>query len=157
MGFFMGFFQYSAIACVLGGFFANRAVAQTTIFPPCDLALVLAVDVSGSVDAGEYRVQMVTQSWAQMNLIEDVQRFAARIATDQRQWFRYSTAIGEALEYSVALFDQVPECQKRVIDVSGDGPSNEGVEPRVVGAQMRAKGITVNALVIDANDDDLAA
>lgn len=188
----MGFFRNILIATVFVGSAGNLASAQDILTAPCDLALVLAVDVSGSVDAREYRLQMVglsealqdgivaqslirshaavalvqwsgtsrqllTVPWQQMNSVDDLERFAAQIAVDRRQWVRYSTAIGEALEYSAALFDHVPECQRRVIDVSGDGPSNEGVEPRLVAAQLQSAGITVNALVIDSSDDDLTA
>lgn len=158
----------------------------------CDLALVLAVDVSGSVDPNEYRTQMdglaaavrngvvvdalVDQSayvtliqwsgssrqhqtiaWTQMNSRADVAGFATAISQDARLWRNYSTAIGEALELAVNAFAQVPECRRKVIDVSGDGISNEGKPPAEMRDALRANEITVNALAIETDDDDLTA
>ena len=158
----------------------------------CDLALVLAVDVSGSVDEGEYRTQMEglalalrdgvvadalvdaqarltlvqwtgssrqrqTIPWTPIGRVEDVANLAALIEHDQRRWRNFSTAIGEALELSASLFEAVPDCRRKVIDVSGDGTSNEGIEPREVSATFGARGITVNALAIETDDTDLTA
>ena len=79
------------------------------------------------------------------------------IAEDERVWRNFSTAIGEALLYAKDSFDQVPDCRRRVIDVSGDGRSNEGVEPRQVHGQMAAAGIIVNGLAIEESDQGLTS
>jgi Ca-activated chloride channel family protein len=93
--------------------------------------------------------QAVSVPWTRIASIEDVEALAAAIVASQRHWAIYSTAIGEALEFTAAQFADVAECQRRVIDVSGDGPSNEGVDPRDVRAGLIAQDITVNALVIE--------
>ncbi|KNG94378.1 DUF1194 domain-containing protein [Pseudaestuariivita atlantica] len=156
----------------------------------CDLALALAVDVSGSVDASEYATQMqglalalrdpvvsetLVRARAQVTLVQwtgssrqattlpwtpiashaDVEAFAARVAADPRVWRNFSTAIGEALAHTARAFEDVPQCRRRVIDVSGDGRSNEGQSPRATHAALRAQGITVNALVIESDASDL--
>lgn len=158
----------------------------------CDIALVLAVDVSGSVDAREYGVQMgglaealrdgviaealvraqaqvmlvqwtgssrqaVTIPWAAMTDFAAVEGFADAVAADARVWRNYSTAIGEALVFSARQFETVPACARRVIDLSGDGISNEGASPREVHARLRAAGITVNALAIEESEAELTA
>ena len=158
----------------------------------CDLALVLAVDVSGSVDRDEYRIQMdglaaalndgivaealldnrtmltllqwtgssrQVQSlpWVEMRSFADIAAFADQVTSHDRVWRNYSTAIGEALEAGAVLFEQVPHCTRKVIDVSGDGRSNEGIEPREMHASLRAQGIIVNALAIETDDTDLTA
>lgn len=158
----------------------------------CDLALVLAVDISGSVDRGEYRIQMdglaaalndgivqdalvdaqaqvtlvqwtgtsrqrQTIPWTQISSFADVENLAARVGNNQRIWRNFSTAIGEAVQVSAALFDQVPQCRRKVIDVSGDGVSNEGVEPRSLSTGMTQRGITINALAIETDETDLTA
>lgn len=155
----------------------------------CELALVLAVDVSGSVDRHEYRIQMdglaaglrdgiVTEAlvaqqarvtliqwsglsrqqqtvpWTALNSPADVSKLADRIANDQRIWRNYSTAIGEALQLSIEVLGDVP-CTRKVIDMSGDGLSNEGAEPQVQRPALKAQGIIVNALVIETDDTDL--
>jgi Ca-activated chloride channel family protein len=156
----------------------------------CDLALVLAVDVSGSVDTEEYRIQMdglaaalrdgtvidalvdaqamltliqwtgssrqrQTVPWMQMATAQDVAAFAAKVAADKRIWRNYSTAIGEAILVAEHAFDQVGPCRRKVIDVSGDGISNEGIAPAARRAALSKKGIVVNALAIETDEDDL--
>ena len=156
----------------------------------CDLALVLAVDVSGSVDETEYLIQMeglglaladpvisealvvseaavtviqwtgsarqrITIPWTRVTDFEIADDLAARVAADPRVWRNFSTAIGEALEVSMAAFEDVPDCTRKVIDVSGDGSSNEGIDPKTVHNALQSKDITVNALAIEAADKTL--
>lgn len=158
----------------------------------CDLALVLAVDVSGSVDPQEYRIQMdglaaglrdplvsealvraqaqvallqwsgssrqqVTLPWAQMSNFVAVDEFAHRVQTDPRVWRNFSTAVGEALELALSSFQHVPDCKRHVIDISGDGPSNEGVAPEQMRQALRADNVTVNAIAIEESEPDLTA
>ncbi|EEE38165.1 von Willebrand factor type A domain protein [Rhodobacteraceae bacterium KLH11] len=158
----------------------------------CDLALALAVDVSGSVDSKEYRIQMdglaaglrdpivsealvrgqahlmlvqwtgssrqqVTIPWTRIDSFATVEHFASQVASDPRIWRNYSTAIGEALEMTVASFDDVSNCKRHLIDLSGDGVSNEGIEPAALHRTLREKGITVNAIAIEESEPDLTA
>ncbi len=158
----------------------------------CDLALALAVDVSGSVDAEEYRLQMdglaaglrdplvsealvrgqaklslvqwtgasrqiVTIPWTPVGSFVALEAFSAAVAQDQRVWRNYSTAIGEALQFTMKTFAEVPECERHLIDVSGDGPSNEGLEPTEVHPELKAANITVNAIAIEESEPDLTA
>ena len=127
----------------------------------CDLALALAVDVSGSVDGSEFRVQMdglaaglrdpvvsealvrgqamlmlvqwtgssrqtVSIPWTQVDSFAKLDGFADQVASTPRTWRNFSTAIGEALEMTMASFDAVGPCARHLIDLSGDGVSNEG-------------------------------
>ncbi len=156
----------------------------------CDLALLFAVDVSGSVSRDEFRIQSdglaaalrdglvaealikaearvgliqwsgisrqeVTIPWVTIDSDAALEALAVRIETDPRRWRDYSTAIGEALTIGAAQFADVAQCKRRVIDVSGDGSSNEGVEPRDRHPALRAAGITVNAVVIEGSEPDL--
>ena len=150
----------------------------------CDIALVLAVDVSGSVDQNEFAIQMeglaeglrdsavaealvageaaitvlqwtgasrqaVTVPWRQIKSFEDLETLAREIETATRKWRNFSTAIGEALEFSHAQFASAPVCKRKVIDISGDGSSNEGIDPAEIRDALQADGIIVNALVIE--------
>ncbi len=158
----------------------------------CDLALVLAVDISGSVDHSEYRLQMdglagalrdgivsealvraraqvlltlwsgtsrqsVSIPWTEISSFEDIEGLARQIETAPRPWRNYATAIGEALLLSVAQFSDVPQCRRRVIDVSGDGVSNEGTDPRDLRAALSAAKVTVNAIAIEQSEAELTA
>lgn len=158
----------------------------------CDLALALAVDVSGSVDAEEYRIQMdglafalndsvisealvrararlmlvqwtgvsrqqITIPWTTVDTFEALDAFAGRVANDPRVWRNYSTAVGEALETTMEAFAEVGDCTRHLIDLSGDGPSNEGIEPKALHPYLRTLGITVNAIAIEQSEPDLTA
>ena len=149
----------------------------------CDVALMLAVDVSGSVAPEEYRIQMdgladaledrtiagalvgsraqvalmqwtgtgrqrVVTTWTQMESREDVARFAAQVRTEPRIWRNFSTAIGEALSLSIDYFALVPECRRRIIDISGDGVWNHGPRPSLAWATEISEDVTINGLVI---------
>ncbi|MEX0305831.1 MAG: DUF1194 domain-containing protein [Ruegeria sp.] len=158
----------------------------------CDLALALAVDVSGSVDSEEYRIQMdglaaglrdpivsealvrgqaqlmlvqwtgssrqrITIPWTRIDSFATLDSFADHVAADPRVWRNFSTAIGEALEKTVASFAEVSECKRHLIDLSGDGISNEGIEPATLHGKLRDRGVTVNAIAIEESEPDLTA
>lgn len=158
----------------------------------CDLALALAVDVSGSVDSSEYRIQMdglaaglrdpvvsealvrgqarvmlvqwtgesrqrVTIPWTKIDSFVALEKFADQVAQDPRVWRNFSTAIGEALEATLLRFDEVAECRRLLIDISGDGVSNEGVEPTQIHGLLKDRGVTVNAIAIEESEPDLTA
>jgi Ca-activated chloride channel family protein len=101
--------------------------------------------------------QRQTIPWTVMTNESAVAGMARRIETDQRRWRNFSTAIGEALVLSVELLEQQPGCRRKVIDVSGDGVSNEGIEPRGVVNGLKGRGIVVNALAIETDETDLTA
>lgn len=158
----------------------------------CDLALALAVDVSGSVDDAEFRTQMdglaaalrdpvisealvrgqahlllvqwtgasrqrVTIPWTRIGSFDAIDGFADRTAAAPRDWRNYSTAIGEALRFTVNQFGEVTHCRHRLIDLSGDGVSNEGVEPSSLRPLLEESGIVVNAVAIEQSEPDLTA
>jgi len=158
----------------------------------CDVALVLALDVSGSVDAKEYRLQaqglsaalgdpivsealvnakalvavvqwsgkphqQVVVPWTPTDSHDDVAALRTAIEAAPRAFINYSTGIGEAVRVSADLFETAPRaCRRKVIDVSGDGPSNEGAEPKAMRAYLDQAGITVNGLAIEGSEDGIA-
>ncbi len=158
----------------------------------CDVALVLAIDVSGSVDAKEYRLQAdglsdalgdliisealvnakaliavvqwsgtphqaVSVGWTATDTHEDVAALRKKIEAIPRAFRNYSTGIGEALRVAIDLYETAPRsCQRKVIDVSGDGPSNEGAVPSALHNRLDAVGITVNGLAIEGSEEGIA-
>lgn len=150
----------------------------------CEVALMLAVDVSGSIDGDEYRIQMdglaealrekviaealilseaeialmqwtgtgrqsVVISWTTITSEEDILIFAQQVQDQERIWRDFSTAIGEAMELAHGYFAAVDQCERLVMDISGDGISNEGRLPSDVWPALTEAGITVNALAIE--------
>ena len=174
-------------AIVLAASFLLPSTQTAMSSSQCKLALVLALDVSGSVDQNEYRLQ--TKGLAQAfrspeiraaitfpgnraiaatviqwsgdphqlqvvpwTLLDDdgsISAFAERIDKVERAFRPYSTAIGNALTFSARLFQNNPYvCDRQVIDVSGDGPNNEGEDVEPARNRVVATGVTVNGLAI---------
>lgn len=156
----------------------------------CDIALVFAVDVSGSISRADYEIQMgglaqalqdfhvadalmkanaritviqwtgrgrqqVSLPWTDVSTYGALQDATRRVAATRRAFAGAGTAIGEALVFAEAAFEEVPFCQRRVVDVSSDGRSNEGLAPQLRSPHLAAAGITVNALVIDSGNAGL--
>ncbi|MEL6204940.1 MAG: DUF1194 domain-containing protein [Pseudomonadota bacterium] len=101
--------------------------------------------------------QTVSIPWTPIRTFEDLDRFAQTVHDSTRKWRNFSTAIGEALTLAEREMAQMAGCKRRVIDVSGDGSSNEGADPAVLRDRLVAQGITINALVITGSERDLVA
>ena len=170
-------------------------LAPATAGAACALELILAVDVSGSIDTAEFDLQtngladafenpsliaaigeleggaLVTMThwsgstrhrqmtgWHRLTDARSMAAFAAEARAAGRAWRNFSTAIGEALVHAAEVSAAAPEtCKRRVIDVSGDGVSNEGRSPLVVSDALAAEGYTINGLVIRGADPDPVA
>lgn len=153
---------------------------------PVDLALVLAVDVSGSMDEHEMsqqrqgyidairhpaviraiqdgeqgKIAIAYVEWAgaefQWTLIDwtpidgpdAAEAFAGLLESkplNRSMW----TAVGSAIDYSIGVIERAPfDGKRRVIDVSGDGPTNRGVPSSQARDRAVARGITINGLPI---------
>lgn len=99
--------------------------------------------------------QAQTVGWRELTTPETVIAFADEIQSTRRQFFGAFTAVGEALFHANALSATNPrDCQRRVIDISGDGQSNRGREPRPISIALAANGVTINALVIKGAKPD---
>ena len=173
--------------------FAGALLSPGAAFA-CALELILAVDVSGSIDQHEFALQtegiaaafehphlaeaiirqeggiLVTLThwsgssrqrqvtdWHKLTDVDSMAAFADEIRRGGRDWRNYSTAIGEALFHAMRTGESVPEkCRRRVIDMSGDGVSNEGRAPRAMADALVALGYTINGLVIRGDSPDPA-
>ncbi|MEM6943786.1 MAG: DUF1194 domain-containing protein [Pseudomonadota bacterium] len=163
--------------------------APQTAEARCRLALVLALDVSASVDAREYGllargtagairspevraalkalggVHMTAFEWsgrfqqhriAPWIMVEEdiaIDTLAGHIATHPRTTSEYPTALGAALGYAATLLRDAPaDCQRRVVDVAGDGENNHGFAPRHAYSAFNFNGVTVNGLVVASDE-----
>lgn len=86
----------------------------------------------------------------------DAKAFGFRIGLIRRWMRASSTSIGTGINDSVALIDGNDfEGFRKVIDVSGDGPENSGVDLQAAREAALASGITINGLAIEAEDRTL--
>ncbi|MBT5110887.1 MAG: DUF1194 domain-containing protein [Rhodospirillaceae bacterium] len=94
-----------------------------------------------------------TLGWMRVSDRESAERAARAIETAPRFLRWGATAIGEAIAYSLTLFeDNGFEGLRKVIDISGDGASNQGTFPIYTREVAAKAGVTVNGLAI-LNDD----
>jgi hypothetical protein len=151
-----------------------------------DVALVLAADVSRSINDGEFALQRrgyaaaianprvieaigagphgaiaisfvewagdseqkTVVDWTVIHDAADARKFAAALLEAPRS-FVGRTAIGSAIDFSMGLLGESGfDAERRVIDVSGDGTSNQGRAVTEARDAALAAGVTINGLAI---------
>jgi hypothetical protein len=151
-----------------------------------DLALVLAADVSRSINDDEFLLQRkgyaaaiadprvleaigagprgaiavafvewagdgeakTVVDWAVIHDAADARKFAAAL-TDAPRAFVGRTAIGAAIDFSMGLFgESAYAADRHVIDVSGDGTSNQGRAVTEARDAALGAGVVINGLAI---------
>lgn len=171
---------------LLGGALAAAAADRPRAEEAVDLLLVLAVDVSRSVDEEEARLQRegyraamsdkqvlaaikggpvgaigvayvewagftyqeLVIPWTRIGSAAEANAWSERLARSPRQSVTW-TSISGALMFSRGLLAQAPfAAERRVIDVSGDGPNNNGPPPEPERDRLVAEGVTINGLPI---------
>ena len=102
--------------------------------------------------------QDVITDWTLIATAADLSAFADSVDNMPRTVRAGSTAIGEALLAALTLLAKVPAIPKRnIVNVIGDGRSNEGTPPGPIRDRMAAAGITINGLCILHEEPDLLA
>jgi Ca-activated chloride channel family protein len=96
--------------------------------------------------------QEVSINWQRMLSLEDVRAFAMQAESTPRAWYQFGTGIGNALMFTSAQFGEVEDCERSVIDVSGDGHSNEGPDPLEISQALAWQGFQINGLAIEASE-----
>lgn len=90
--------------------------------------------------------QRVVQDWAIIRNHEDAQAFSDAIMMDSTMGMR-RTSISSALTVGADYFAQNAFTGlRRVIDISGDGPNNDGAPVLAARDTVVARGITINGL-----------
>jgi hypothetical protein len=165
---------------------ASRQLADKDANPTVDVELVLAVDVSYSMDMDELALQR--EGYAQAIISKEFLQALksgpnGRIAVTYFEWAASSdqkiiipwrlidgpetadavaneivktpirrasrTSISGAINFALPLFDESPHRGlRRVIDISGDGPNNNGMPVTVARDAALEKGIIINGLPI---------
>ncbi|MFZ5961981.1 DUF1194 domain-containing protein [Thalassococcus sp. BH17M4-6] len=152
----------------------------------CRLALLLALDVSSSVDAAEHDLQKtgvaaalddpdirhailrggpglvalaayewsgrrqnaVVLDWTLLTDDAAIDGAVSTILAAPRSQTRFPTAMGYALGFGATLLRRAPACDRRVIDLSGDGISNDGFGPELAYRHFPFQDVTVNGLAV---------
>jgi hypothetical protein len=94
--------------------------------------------------------------WTRLASEPDVARFAAAVDNLPRTVPPGTTAIGDALAACEALLGRLPAgAARRIIDVAGDGRSNDGPRPEPVRDRLIAAGAVINGLCVLHEEADL--
>ncbi len=100
--------------------------------------------------------QDILTDWTRIGSEADLRAFAEEVENMPRTVKAGSTAIGEALLASLTLLAHVPAIPKRsIVNVIGDGRSNDGIAPGPIRDRMAAADITINGLCILHEEPDL--
>lgn len=177
----LGLARLLSASCLLA--FPQAAPAEAE---EVDLQLVLAVDVSRSMDTDEQRLQrqgyigafldpevvgairsgmlgriavtylewagsglqQIVVPWSVVSDAGSAADFAARLAAAPIESHR-RTSISSALMFSAALFEDSGHTSSRsVIDISGDGPNNQGLGVEMARDTVLGRGIVINGLPV---------
>ena len=100
--------------------------------------------------------QAMSVPWTVVHDTASAQDFAARIAGMERTSEEGGTSISAMINVGIILFDVNRfEGTRKVIDISADGPNNNGPKIAPVRALANDKGVTVNGLTILHEDKTL--
>jgi hypothetical protein len=179
---FLALCGFVAVLVVAGGGLGDAAEPG----PAVDAAVVLAADVSRSIDDGEFALQRrgyaqavqdqklmdaistgphgaialayvewageseqkLVVNWTVIRNAADAAAFAS-LLTGAPRAFVGRTAIGSAIDFSFALFPETSfTTDRRIIDVSGDGTSNQGRAVTTARDAAIEGGAVINGLTI---------
>ena len=94
--------------------------------------------------------QVVSIPWTEVRSALDVVWLAEQARQLERAFVLSDTAPAEAIYFSLSLFDEVQHCNRRVIDISGDGTPNGGSDVRLARNAAERQGVTINGIAIEA-------
>ena len=124
---------------------------QAAIAPGADIGAFLMVFEWNDPDS-----QRVLAPWTFLTSPTEINAFATNLELDHADRISGQTGIGAAMRFAANAHGQVAVCDRRLIDISGDGPGNTGEPPSSVKGSGVLADIIVNGLVIRNPDFDSA-
>lgn len=142
--------EFNLIANGMGAALRDPAVVTGLTGGPARASLVSLLLWSS---VGE---QEVLADWTRIDGKASAEAFAEAVENVPRIIRAGGTAIGEALAACEQMLARIPApAARRVVDIVGDGRSNEGRAPGPVRDRMAAAGITINGLCVLNEEPDL--
>ncbi|MES2817081.1 MAG: DUF1194 domain-containing protein, partial [Pseudomonadota bacterium] len=99
--------------------------------------------------------QDLIQPWVILDSPEALDAAIWEVRRTPRPAAPLATALGDALSYGLDLMSDAPDCDRRVIDVAGDGRSNDGISVARTYEREDFTGITVNGLAVGEHETDI--
>jgi hypothetical protein len=101
--------------------------------------------------------QTLILDWLLIAEAKDLERASALLARLARPADPRDTGLGAALHFGGMLMGKAPPgCRAHVLDISGDGRNNDGVEPTQVYEHFDFGNLVVNALAVGEHERGLA-
>jgi hypothetical protein len=128
-----------------------EALTSTDVLDAIQSGLLGRIAVTYVEWAGEFAHRVIIP-WQVLETAEEAQMIAETIVTAQEPGMR-RTSISGALRYAMEDFEGNGFAGlRRVIDVSGDGPNNQGAPVTEARDLVVAQGITINGLPLMTQD-----
>ncbi|MBN8630081.1 MAG: DUF1194 domain-containing protein [Rhodobacterales bacterium] len=99
--------------------------------------------------------QDLVQPWVILDSPEALDAAIWEVRRTPRPAAPMATALGDALSYGLDLMSDAPDCERRVIDVAGDGRNNDGITVARTYEREDFTGITVNGLAVGEHEADI--
>jgi hypothetical protein len=99
--------------------------------------------------------QEILQDWTLIEGPEALDRVIWAVRAARQPELRRLTALGEAMRFGVELLARAPPCDRRVLDMAGDGQNNEGIGVATLRDRVDFGGLTVNGLAIGEHEQGL--
>lgn len=94
--------------------------------------------------------QEISIPWTRVENELDAALFTNLAADMERAFVLSDTAPAEAIYFSLEQFEDVPDCLRKVIDISGDGTPNSGRDTATARNIAERSGVTINAIAIES-------
>jgi hypothetical protein len=99
--------------------------------------------------------QDLIQPWVILDSPEALDAAIWEVRRTPRPKAPLATALGDALSYGLDLMGDAPDCDRRVIDVAGDGRNNDGISVARTYEREDFTGITINGLAVGEHEADI--
>ncbi|KJZ20063.1 VWA domain-containing protein [Loktanella sp. S4079] len=93
--------------------------------------------------------QELSIPWTRIRTRFDTVLLADRARDMERAFTLSDTAPAEAIYFALDAFDHAPQCDRKVIDISGDGTPNGGSDVNAARYIAQRDGVTINAIAIE--------
>ena len=122
---------------------AVKDVIEAILTGPGDGIMVAVFEWSG------YWHQEVLVDWTWLGDAAAISDVADRLDRQDRDIESWPTALGRAVAFAADLQRRVPgDCDRQVVDISGDGVNNRGAGPDTYRRRGLFDGLVINGLVI---------
>lgn len=148
----VGFDEFGLLASGCAAGLRDPQVAEGLLAGPAKASMLAVLLWSGTA------AHAVGVDWTVVSSPAELERFAQAVEDVPRLVHAGATAIGEALLAAGTLLSQAPRTAPRlVIDMVGDGRSNQGIPPAPIRDQLVKAGVVINGLCVLHEEPDLVA